>query len=90
MPEYRRTIDGIGVEDLYTDGEKPVATETLQTNLSLLENLRRESKPVVVIEYCRNKTLRQRSADSARRQGFVLLITDREMKSLGVSGGVRP
>jgi cysteinyl-tRNA synthetase len=85
-PEYVAAIDGIGVEDLFTDGDRAQPAKQVGYVLGYLSRLARAGKPVLVIEYGTKPKARRRSFDGARENGFALLVTDRELKTLGQSG----
>lgn len=82
-PEYRAVLDAIGVEDLFTNGNrirKPGDTEYV---LGFLSKVRADRKPVWVIEYGTTPKAVQRSIEGANENAFLLLVTDRELKTLG-------
>ena len=82
-PAYRATLNAIGVEDLFTNGNrirKPSDTEYV---LGFLAKAKADHKPVWVIEYGTTSNAIQRSIAGANKNGFLLLVTDRELKTLG-------
>lgn len=81
--EYRNTIDAVGVEDLFTDGRRLQLKDQTERVLGFLNLLKPSGKPVLVIEYGRHRALRFAAIRGAREQGFALLLTDRELKTLG-------
>lgn len=85
LPDYRQTIAGIGVEDLYNNGRKPHPASETRYTLDFLKRLKPAGKPVLVIDYAKKKSLRESARQQARQHGFVFLNTDRALKTLGVS-----
>jgi len=80
---YMTTIDAIGVEDLFTNGNRLRKHEYTIYNLGALNRTISNRKPVLVIEYGTKPSIVQRSVKGAEENGFVLLVTDRELKTLG-------
>jgi cysteinyl-tRNA synthetase len=87
---YLKTVSAIGVEDLFTDGRRKQSPENVEYRRALLKKAVAAGKPVLVIEYPTNDTLRTFVADQARAQGFTLLITDRDLKTLGAVPPAKP
>lgn len=81
---YRASIDGIGIEDLFTDGDKQQPKNHSADNLALLRLL--QPKPVLLTEYPTQPKLQQQVRQRASQAGLIWLITDRELKTLGRSG----
>lgn len=81
--DYRNAIDAIGVEDLFTDGRRLQPKDHTERVLGFLNLLKPSGKPVLAIEYGRHRALRFAALRGAREQGFALLLTDRELKTLG-------
>jgi cysteinyl-tRNA synthetase len=86
--EYLATIDAIGIEDLFTDGDRPQESEHTQYVIGLLERAQAAGKPILVIEYGTTPTYVRISAHGAAQNRYVLLVTDRELKTLGQSGNL--
>lgn len=84
---FLKTIDAIGIEDLFTDGKKKQPADHTQPVLASLKLIKQAGKPVLLIEYPTNAKLKQLAQDGAKQNGLVLLITDRQLKTLGVAGG---
>lgn len=82
-PAYTRMISAIGVEDIFTNGEEKQADEDRKYVLNFLKHAGNAKKPVLCIEYCETKSLRTFATNQANKLGFHLLITDRELKTLG-------
>ena len=84
--DFLATVDAVGVEDLFTNGDKPQKTADTKDILENLAPLMAAHKPVLDIEYARRKELRLRIAEQARQHHLVCLMTDRELKTLGEPG----
>lgn len=90
FPEYLRTVDAIGVEDLFTDGNKVQKDRDTNFILGYLRKFLAAGKPVLMIEYGRSDKARRASIEGARKNGLVLLLTDRNLTTLGDPGGPEP
>ena len=82
-PDYMKMINAIGVEDIFTNGEEKHADEDREYLLSFLKHASKARKPVLCIEYCKTKQLRTFTIEQAKKLRFNLLITDRELKTMG-------
>lgn len=80
---FIREIDGFAVEDLFTDGNKKQDNEHTKYVLGFLKKVKEAGKPVLVIEYGTKEKAQKISRSGAKKGGLVLLITDRELKTLG-------
>lgn len=83
---YRTVIDGVGLEDLFTNGnrrQKPAEIRSRLDDVALLIN---DRKPVLVIEYPKNVELQDEAIQKACEAKMVWLVTDRNLKTLGRSG----
>jgi cysteinyl-tRNA synthetase len=83
---YMTTIDAIGVEDLFTDGNRSQKREHTRYVIGFLDKLQATAKPILVIEYSTKPTVVNTSLQGAAKNGYVVLVTDRELKTLGRSG----
>ena len=84
--DFVDAIDAVGVEDLFTNGDKPQKAADTNYILNFLAPLAAAHKPVLDIEYAKRKPLQTRIRQSAAQNGFIWLLTDRQLKTLGVSG----
>jgi cysteinyl-tRNA synthetase len=82
-PGYLRVIDAIGIEDLFTDGDRKADGEHVRFMLSFLKKMEDAGKPVLVVEYPKKRALKKHAVRRAEKQDFVLLLTERELGSLG-------
>ena len=83
---FRNLISGIGMEDVFTNGNRAQKTNQSKPRVKDMEPLVKAGKPVLLIEYPKKQELRQTVIDNARSNHFVWLITDRQLKTLGESG----
>lgn len=82
---YRELISAIGVEDLFVAGKKLRTEKQSHYVLSFLEKFKPTGKPVLVIDYPRSEEVHGPSFETAARHGFTLLLTDRQLTTLGGS-----
>ena len=83
---FGNKVDGIGVEDLFTNGNRIRKSGDTEHVLGFLAKAKTDCKPVWVIEYGTTSNAIQRSIEGARENGFLLLVTDRDLKTLGDAG----
>ena len=78
-PQYLKTIDAIGIEDLFTNGNKKQPAKAVAERLEDLQAAKRAGKPLLLIEYGTQAAARAAAQQGARRHGMVLLLTDRQL-----------
>ena len=78
-PQYLKTIDAIGVEDLFTNGNKKQPPKAVSERLGDLRVAMKAGKPVLAIEYGTQPTARAASEHGVRQHGLILLLTDRKL-----------
>ena len=78
-------IDAIGIEDLFTDGNSRQSQEHVDYVTGFLKDAREIGKPVFLIEYGQGPSAREHSIKSARSAGLILLLTDRNLTTLGTT-----
>ncbi|WP_395741385.1 MJ1477/TM1410 family putative glycoside hydrolase [Prosthecobacter sp.] len=83
--EYRELISAIGVEDLFVTGRKLRSEKQSRYVLSFLEKLKPDGKPVLVIDYPKSADIHAAAFESAKKHDFTLLLTDRQLTTLGES-----
>ena len=81
---YMRSLDGIGAEDVLSDGKKPQGKRETIDNLHYLKNAQAKGLMVVLIEYPTQSKLQKIVSSEATRQGLDLLLTDRELTTIGL------
>jgi cysteinyl-tRNA synthetase len=84
--DFLGAIDAVGVEDLFTDGDKLQKSADTKYILDFLSPLAAAHKPVLDVEYPKRKELQAQAREQAAQHGFVWIVTDRELKTLGESG----
>ncbi len=85
-PDFLKTISAIGIEDLFTNGNKLQPQEHTSYVLGFLKKVVAAKKPVLLIEYPKSAARQALSQKLARENGLVWLVTDRALKTLGESG----
>ena len=84
--DFLATVDAIGLEDVFTRGDKLQKAADTKYVLERLAPLKGTRKPVLDIEYAKKPERRVKAQELATQQGFTWLITDRQLKTLGESG----
>lgn len=84
--DFLNAVAAVGVEDLFTNGDKLQPAEATKNILGFLTPMRAASKPVLDIEYPKGRERRREVQQKAAAQGFIWLTTDRPLKTLGESG----
>ena len=84
--DFAGAVDAIGLEDLFSNGNKLQPADHTKYVLSFLTPLTAAHKPVLVIEYPKSKERQAFVRAQAEKNGFVGLVTDRQLKTLGESG----
>ncbi len=83
--DYRDLISAIGVEDLFVAGKKLRSEKQSRYVVGFLEKLKSQGKPVLVIDYPKATEVHAAAFELAAKHGFTLLLTDRELTTLGNS-----
>ena len=84
--DFLSTVDAVGVEDLFTNGDKLQKAADTKYVLECLVPLTTARKPVLDVEYARRPERRTLAQNLAAQHGFVCIVTDRQLKTLGESG----
>jgi uncharacterized protein (TIGR01370 family) len=84
--DFLEVISAIGIEDLFTDGNKVQSKAHTAEVLAHLKKLAVLGKPVLLVEYPKIAERQALSRKMAEENGFVWLLTDRQLKTLGESG----
>jgi len=85
-PDFIEVISAIGVEDLFTNGDKLQSMSHTSEVLGHLKKLAAAKKPVLLIEYPKTAERQALSQKLAKENGCVLLVTGRQLETLGESG----
>ena len=83
--DYREVISAIGVEDLFVADKKLRSEKQSRFVMNFLKQLKLGGKPVLVIDYPKSKSIHTAAFEAAAKQGFTLLLTDRQLTTLGES-----
>jgi len=83
--DFLATASAIGIEDLFTDGNRLQPKSSTRYSLGFLKKIKAVGKPVLLIEYATKADRKTLVKARARQLGFTWLLTDRELKTLGVS-----
>ena len=84
--DFLSMVDAVGVEDLFTNGDKLQKAADTKYILDFLSILTAVHKPVLDVEYPKRKERQAHAREQAAQHGFVCLVTDRQLKTLGESG----
>jgi len=84
--DFLAAISAIGIEDLFTNGDKLQPKSHTREVLAHLKAMAEARKPVLLIEYPKSAKHQAMSKKLAMDNGMVWLITDRELMTLGESG----
>lgn len=82
---YRTVIDGVGLEDLFTNGNRRQRSAEVRSRLDDVAPLIADRKAVLVIEYPKKAELQDEAIQRAREATLIWLVTDRKLKTLGRS-----
>ncbi len=85
-PDFLSAINGIGIEDLFTEGNKLQSRSHTKEILADINFIKAAMKPVLLVEYPSNPSRIALCKKMAEINGLVLLVTDRELKTIGQSG----
>lgn len=88
--DFLAAIDAIGVEDLFTDGNKIQKPKSSGYTLGFLRKAIAGEKPVLLIEYATKREAKQHASSAAGQNKLILLLTDRHLKTLGESKATAP
>lgn len=81
--QYLSTIDAIGIEDMYTVGNKKQPKSHTQTIAKNLQPMDKLSKTVLLVEYPTTQKMRSYLKSLRLNKNYTLLLTDRPLKTLG-------
>lgn len=84
--DFAGVISAMGIEDLFTDGNKLQPKSHTNEVLVHLKKMAELKKPVLLIEYPKKAERGEASKKLARENGLIWLVTDRQLKTLGESG----
>ncbi len=84
--DFLEAISAIGIEDLFTSGNKVQPRAHTSEVLGHLGKLAAAKKPVLLIEYPKAAERQALTRKLAVENGLVWLLTDRQLRTLGESG----
>ena len=84
--DFLAAVSAIGIEDLFTTGDKLQPKSHTMEVLGHLKAMVEAQKPVLLIEYSKSAKRQAISKKLAIENGMIWLITDRELMTLGESG----
>ncbi|MDR3459055.1 MAG: endo alpha-1,4 polygalactosaminidase [Verrucomicrobiae bacterium] len=84
--DFLSTVDAVGVEDLFTNGDKLQKPADTKYVLECLAPLTSAHKPVLDVEYARCPECQTMARNLSAQHGFVWIVTDRPLRTLGESG----
>ena len=84
--DFLSAVDAVGVEDLFTNGDKLQKAADTKYRLETLAPMSAAHKPVLDVEYPKRTERQARAREQAAQHGFVWIVTDRQLKTLGESG----
>jgi cysteinyl-tRNA synthetase len=85
-PDFLGVVNAVGVEDLFTNGNRRQKAADTADVLGFLAPLTAAGKPVLDVEYAGNRKLQSQARSEAVSHHFVWLFTDRQLATLGTSG----
>jgi cysteinyl-tRNA synthetase len=84
--DFLAAVDAVGVEDLFTNGDKLQQAADTKFILETLAPMRAAHKPVLDVEYPKRKEHQAHAREAAAQNGLIWLVTDRQLKTPGESG----
>ena len=84
--DFLAAVDAVGVEDLFTDGDKLQKADETKYRLETLAPMLAAHKPILDVEYPKRKERQAHARAAAAQNGLVWIVTDRQLKTLGESG----
>lgn len=82
---YRDLISAIGLENVIVSGAKLRSEKQQRTTFAALAPFKATGKPIFIIDYPKNKTHHAEAFRIAATQNAILLLTDRQLTTLGES-----
>jgi endo-alpha-1,4-polygalactosaminidase (GH114 family) len=73
------------VEDLFVDGKKIRSDKDTAYRVNFLQRFKPLGKPILIIDYPKSDKIHAEAFERAASHGYTLLLTDRELTTLGES-----
>lgn len=84
--DFVAAISAIGIEDLFTEGNRLQTKSHTQAVSGHLKKPDAVKKPVLLVEYPTTGERQALSKKLAKENGMIWLVTDRQLKTIGESG----
>jgi cysteinyl-tRNA synthetase len=84
--DFVTSVSGIGLEDLFTNGDRAQLKSHTNEVLGNLVSLADTGKPTLLIEYGKKETRKSTTMQGAMDHGMTWLLAPRELDALGESG----
>ena len=81
--KYLELLDGIGAEDIFTDGSKIHREREAKENINYLKKVQGRGLPIMIVEYVRHPYLQNLVRENAARNSLDVLFTNKELSKLG-------
>ena len=81
--DYMALLDGIGAEDVFTNGKRPQKEREINKTVAYLKKAQAKGLTVVLVDYPKDAKLQQFVRTQAAKCGLDVLITYRELTKLG-------
>jgi cysteinyl-tRNA synthetase len=81
--EYMSQLDGIGAEDVFTNGKRPQKEREINETIGYLKKAQAKGLTVVLVDYPKDAELQQFVCKNAVKNGLDVLITNRGLTKLG-------
>ena len=81
--DYMKLLDGIGAEDVFTNGKRPQKEREINETLGYLKKAQAKGLTVLLVDYPKDAKLQQFVRTQAAKCGWDVLITNRELTKLG-------
>ena len=80
---YMRLLDGIGAEDVFTDGNKFNSDRDMRESLRYLKKAQSTGLKIMIVDYAKQAILQELILKNATANRLDFLMTDRELTKLG-------
>ena len=81
--DYMARLDGIGAEDVFTNGKRPQKEREINETIGYLKKAQAKGLIVVLVDYPKDADLQQLVHNNAMKNGLDVLITNRGLTKLG-------
>ena len=81
--KYLELLDGIGAEDIFTDGSKMHMDRDAKDNLNYLKKVQGRGLPIMVVDYAKHPYIQSLVRENAARNSLDVLFTNKELSKIG-------